>query len=985
MAKDRVLITLEVDSKGAVKQIDTFKGKVQEVPGATKKAGTGLSSLTKVLGGLAAAFAAVGVSRFMRETISAAADQQKVFTLLASSMGNAGVAFNDVSGELQTMLGHLQDTTRYGDTDTAAALQKLVAVTGDYESSLKLLGPTIDFAAAMQIDLATAARLSGQAASGMASTLSRYGIILDDTTKKQLAQADAAGKAEIMARVLNSKFGGAAQADLNTYSGRIARMGNYWGDFKEAIGDVIVKSAAMPAAFDAITNAIISAIGWAQTFGETMVLLTNLDWDVTLSIGLDKLIGAAKLKIRDLYLSLSALPDALGGAGFLDKALAINDELIELGDTIDRQFAPSLKKAMEAVEDYRRASANLTTVNGDVTTTIEEVAEAAEETETYFAKFSLNVDKLSDRFSLFDNETGTVTDSLEAAAGQSMVLSDTFGELYFATDHVSIGTKKAAGEFENLKYGFSSLISKGFVGELTSFADLWSDIWSDLAKSMTTELLKGFQTAFAEGGSLGKVISNFMDNVKAETKGEKLAAGAAIAGAAYNAYQTGGGGKEGALAGAMSGAMAGMALGPWGALAGAFIGGIAGYFGKSDDGPSSYGTISMPTGTGRLNLGGQSMTDDAEVLWIRDRVSEYRAAIRGMNDVLRLFGSEDLFGMLGEGMRNWSFDEDVGIDQIAAIFREKVIPEAMRKIFKGAIDTGLGDIGVDADTITRLWAEIDELNAGEQTAALSTFIGSLVDAVDLYASMDWQTMLDETRQGSMQTFLGGMSDALDAVRMDMLGLDQMTLLERGEQATRINALINSARQAEIGMLQQIDALQRSINDSIDSQIEGLRVGGMSDEQQQSYYRQQIESIMAELRGGVSSPEQVERLMADLSRYVSSYQGALGDDLYATYGIGTTPADDLVRILEEARGLSNDAFETMRDQMRESNELLMAELDRLINALTHFGDSVATGGQVPVDVDVDIDIEIGVAPNSMFELWIDQRIERHFYRDAGGIN
>jgi hypothetical protein len=87
------------------------------------------------------------------------------------------------------------------------------------------------------------------------------------------------------------------------------------------------------------------------------------------------------------------------------------------------------------------------------------------------------------------------------------------------------------------------------------------------------------------------------------------------------------------------------------------------------------------------------------------------------------------------------------------------------------------------------------------------------------------------------------------------------------------------------------------------------------------------------------------------------------------------ADWLVSILEEARGLSNDAFESMRDQIRETNDALIAELERLIEALTHYGDSVATADQQPPTIGGAIDINIDVRPSDWFETWVESRITR----------
>ena len=133
-----------------------------------------------------------------------------------------------------------------------------------------------------------------------------------------------------------------------------------------------------------------------------------------------------------------------------------------------------------------------------------------------------------------------------------------------------------------------------------------------------------------------------------------------------------------------------------------------------------------------------------------------------MNDVLRLFGDGDLFGLIGDAPM-FQFDE-AGLGEITTIFSERWLPDAMRQMFRGAINRGLGRLDVDADTRRQLWSELRALTGSDKIAGLETFIGSLVGVTRLYADMDWNVIRDESRQDSFAAFLGGMGDALDAVQ-----------------------------------------------------------------------------------------------------------------------------------------------------------------------------------------------------------------------------
>ena len=95
-------------------------------------------------------------------------------------------------------------------------------------------------------------------------------------------------------------------------------------------------------------------------------------------------------------------------------------------------------------------------------------------------------------------------------------------------------------------------------------------------------------------------------------------------------------------------------------------------------------------------------------------------------------------------------------------------------------------------------------------------------------------------------------------------------------------------------------------------------------------------------------------------------------------------DSMVNILEEARGLSNEAFETMRDQIKESNDALVFELQRLIEALTNFYG--VPEGIVSPAVDVSGEFDIRVHAGDGFWTEVDARIQRRMTeRDYHGPN
>ena len=81
----------------------------------------------------------------------------------------------------------MQATTTYSDEQLAGALQRMMTFGLSYDQAMKALGATIDFAAAKQMDLESAATLVGKAVDGNTAIMKRYGVditVAKDATDK---------------------------------------------------------------------------------------------------------------------------------------------------------------------------------------------------------------------------------------------------------------------------------------------------------------------------------------------------------------------------------------------------------------------------------------------------------------------------------------------------------------------------------------------------------------------------------------------------------------------------------------------------------------------------------------------------------------------------------------------------------------------------------------------------------------------------------
>ncbi len=996
MASERILITLEVDAKGGIKQVENFNRVIDKVPEHAKRADTGVGNLTKSLAmiGGATAIAATGMRAFrgavdfVQDSIAASIEQQRIFVGLSSALSNVGVSFSAVKGDLDGLFNSLQRTTKYGDTDSAAALEKLIRVTGNYDQAMRLLVPTMEFASAMQIDMATAARLAGQASSGMTGTLSRYGIILDDTTKKQLAAADAMGKTEIIARLLNDKFGGSAAAELDAFGNKVVQLGNYWGDFKEELGDMFTELANNQGAFDWLIESIAQAIDYLRTFQVGVNAVAQFGNTINITM-LESAIARHQKEFQN-YLDkfneggryqehwAAKMKETAAILVDLEGQLATNNLAWDRHDkAIFRVIHGEdnlTQKTKELLGIVKTVPATVAPATAAVVTGINDVTSSG-------LKLVKTMNDNKQGFGLFNPATSTLGETIGYTLNPAIIAAQAnLIELGRANEEVVIPSFKKAGQVVEemtsaVATSFSDLLSEGISGNISSFSDVWASVWGDLAKVMIGTLGDAFDGALQEGGNLSGVIARFWDNLTGHsgesTTGDKIGAAVGVAGAAWQAYQTGG--TEGIISGAISGAASGAAFGPWGAVIGGVVGAVSGWLGSRNQPDSPYSNVIVSPDGRRTSVSTreQGMTAQNDKAFGNDLLQQYRETIGGMNAVMRLFNDADLFGSIGD-LPSFSFAGQQSVDQIARMFSDTWLPQTVRQAYRQAINAGLKGLGMSSDAIKQMWDEVKILDSTEQADALFKFVGALVGTAELIDEMDWNAILDDVNADSMQSFLTGMNEVLEAVQNQMLGMDDMTMLERADMAQTVNGLILQARQAEIAMLMQINQIQESINASIDSAIENINLGGMDTTEQSQYFMANIVELMAQLNSGdLTSPEAIQSVMSELLRYISQYQQVMGENLYTAGENGIIPAEWLTGILEEARELSNIQLEAFRIEIRETNDAILAELQLIYEALT-----LTNEERLGVDVNVNVNLTLDPSIHAQIEAAVRTQWMRH---------
>ena len=204
--------------KSATKDVETFgdkMGKVGKVIGAAFVA--------------AAAAAGAYAVKIGIDGVKAAIADEKAQTQLALALENATGATNAQIKATEQSILQMSLASGVADDDLRPALGRLVRSTGDITKAQDLLSTALDVATATGKPLETVANALGKAYDGNTAALGKLGVGLSSAELKTMSFEQVQSK-------LSDLFGGAAAANADTYSGRIARMQIAFDEAKETIG-----------------------------------------------------------------------------------------------------------------------------------------------------------------------------------------------------------------------------------------------------------------------------------------------------------------------------------------------------------------------------------------------------------------------------------------------------------------------------------------------------------------------------------------------------------------------------------------------------------------------------------------------------------------------------------------------------------------------------------------------------------------------------
>lgn len=243
-------LNLKVSVGKGVQDINGVSAAIGKLDVEVTKASSSLTKIGEIFtGALAADLAAKGLSKlvdgfkeviqFVGESIKEAEQYEQALQNLNVALSNSGNFSAQASKDFENFANEIERTTKFSDDAVLSAGALIEQLSGLSEKGLKTATTAaIELSAALGVDLESAARLVGKAAEGNVESLKKYGLEVQKGTDDAETFANALN-------LINSRFGGTAKDQINTYAGAVTLSQNAFRDLQKEIGNAFVKNVAL--------------------------------------------------------------------------------------------------------------------------------------------------------------------------------------------------------------------------------------------------------------------------------------------------------------------------------------------------------------------------------------------------------------------------------------------------------------------------------------------------------------------------------------------------------------------------------------------------------------------------------------------------------------------------------------------------------------------------------------------------------------------
>lgn len=254
-----------------------------------------IKSLVDVYAGLKMAVAGFNETfgrgiEFIKDSVRAYAESEQAVLRMNNALRNQGFYTEGYSAALQEQAKQLSKVSTQSD-ETIMDTQTLLTTFGLAGDQLqKTTKNALDLSAGLGVDLRTATLMLGKAWAGETQTLGRYGMKVDETKSS-------AEKFAQVQNMISERFSGRAAADAESYTGKITRLGEAWGNLKEKIGEDFARSSE--GAVTSLTRLLDVVEKNYEAIKKYSTVTSNMDSFQSVATGLGAKVGIAMLGMAE--------------------------------------------------------------------------------------------------------------------------------------------------------------------------------------------------------------------------------------------------------------------------------------------------------------------------------------------------------------------------------------------------------------------------------------------------------------------------------------------------------------------------------------------------------------------------------------------------------------------------------------------------------------------------------------------------------------
>lgn len=171
--------------------------------------------------------------------VNAAIEAEDALNQLSSALNISGNLSAEALVSFQEFAKGIQATTKFEDDaiiKTGALIESLTGLKEDGLEQATLAAANLS--AALGVDLDTAARAISKSTTGGEEALKKFGVVVKEGANNAETLANAI-------QAVNTKFGGAAAAQINTFSGAVTLTQNAFGELLETFGTAIITNQSL--------------------------------------------------------------------------------------------------------------------------------------------------------------------------------------------------------------------------------------------------------------------------------------------------------------------------------------------------------------------------------------------------------------------------------------------------------------------------------------------------------------------------------------------------------------------------------------------------------------------------------------------------------------------------------------------------------------------------------------------------------------------